>query len=166
MKLFRIALLLVVVMVLLAASSGPDSRTPTDPKSVTSEQNANAKPVTIEDLFETRSVNGGSWSPDGKSVIFEQDHGGNEMYDLYSVPAGGGDPQNLTNTDQISEENALFSHNGKLRSDGLMVHDLVLVQVKKPEESRYPWDYYQVLAHIPGEQAFGPPDPACALAKN
>jgi branched-chain amino acid transport system substrate-binding protein len=41
-----------------------------------------------------------------------------------------------------------FSRNGKLRADGLMVHDLVLVQVKKPEESRYPWDYYQILTHI------------------
>jgi branched-chain amino acid transport system substrate-binding protein len=59
-----------------------------------------------------------------------------------------------------------FSRNGKLRTDGLMVHDLILVQVKRPGESRYPWDYYQVLTHIPGEQAFGPPDPACALAKN
>jgi branched-chain amino acid transport system substrate-binding protein len=59
-----------------------------------------------------------------------------------------------------------FSRNGKLRSDGLMVHDLVLVQVKKPEESHYPWDYYQVLTHIPGDQAFGPPDPACPIAKN
>ena len=59
-----------------------------------------------------------------------------------------------------------FSRNGRLRSDGLMVHDLVLVQVKKPEESHYPWDYYQVLTHIPGDQAFGPPDPACPIAKN
>ena len=59
-----------------------------------------------------------------------------------------------------------FSRNGKLRSDGLMVHDLVLVQVKKPEESHYPWDYYHVLTHIPGDQAFGPPDPACPIAKN
>lgn len=59
-----------------------------------------------------------------------------------------------------------FSRNGRLRSDGLMVHDLVLVQVKKPEESHYPWDYYHVLAHIPGDQAFGPPDPACPIAKN
>ena len=58
-----------------------------------------------------------------------------------------------------------FSRNGKLREDGLMVHDLVLVQVKKPEESKYPWDYYQILAHIPGEQAFGPPNPACPLVK-
>ena len=59
-----------------------------------------------------------------------------------------------------------FSRNGRLRSDGLMVHDLVLVQVKKPEESHYPWDYYHVLTHIPGDQAFGPPDPACPIAKN
>jgi branched-chain amino acid transport system substrate-binding protein len=59
-----------------------------------------------------------------------------------------------------------FSRNGKLRPDGLMVHDLVLVQVKKPEESRYPWDYYEVLTHISGEQAFGPPDPSCPLVKN
>lgn len=59
-----------------------------------------------------------------------------------------------------------FSRNGRLRSDGLMVHDLVLVQVKKPEESHYPWDYYHVLTHIPGDQAFGPPDPACRIAKN
>ena len=59
-----------------------------------------------------------------------------------------------------------FARNGKLREDGLMVHDLVLVQVKKPEESKYPWDYYQILAHIPGDDAFGPPDPACVIAKN
>jgi len=59
-----------------------------------------------------------------------------------------------------------FSRNGRLREDNLMVHDLILVQVKSPEESKYPWDYYKILAHIPGEQAFGPPDPACKLIKN
>src|SRR5215468_1259461 len=58
-----------------------------------------------------------------------------------------------------------FAHNGRLREDGLMVHDLMLVQVKKPEDSKYPWDYYQILARIPGEQAFGPPNPACPLVK-
>jgi branched-chain amino acid transport system substrate-binding protein len=58
-----------------------------------------------------------------------------------------------------------FSRNGRLREDNLMVHDLWLVQVKKPEESKYPWDYYQILAKIPGEEAFGPIDPACAMAK-
>jgi branched-chain amino acid transport system substrate-binding protein len=58
-----------------------------------------------------------------------------------------------------------FSRNGKLREDNLMVHDLVLVQVKTPEESKYPWDYYKILAHISGEDAFGPPDAACPLVK-
>jgi branched-chain amino acid transport system substrate-binding protein len=58
-----------------------------------------------------------------------------------------------------------FARNGKLRDDGLMVHDLVLVQVKKPDDSKYPWDYYQILAHISGDEAFGPPDGSCVTAK-
>ena len=58
-----------------------------------------------------------------------------------------------------------FARNGKLREDGLMVHDLILVQVKTPEESKYPWDYYKILATIPGDKAFPPPDPACPLVK-
>jgi len=58
-----------------------------------------------------------------------------------------------------------FSRNGRLREDNLMVHDLMLVQVKSPEESKYPWDYYKVLTTISGEDAFGPPDPACPLVK-
>jgi len=58
-----------------------------------------------------------------------------------------------------------FSRNGRLREDGLMVHDLMLAQVKKPEDSKYPWDYYQILTRIPGEAAFGPPNPACPLVK-
>jgi branched-chain amino acid transport system substrate-binding protein len=58
-----------------------------------------------------------------------------------------------------------FSRNGRLREDNLMVHDLMLVQVKTPEESKYPWDYYKILARIPGEEAFGPPDPACSMVK-
>jgi len=58
-----------------------------------------------------------------------------------------------------------FARNGKLREDNLMVHDLMLVQVKSPEESKYPWDYYKILTKISGEDAFGPPDPACGLVK-
>jgi branched-chain amino acid transport system substrate-binding protein len=56
-----------------------------------------------------------------------------------------------------------FSRNGKLREDGLMVHDLLLVEVKKPEESKAPWDYYKILTTIKGDDAFGPPDPACSI---
>ena len=49
-----------------------------------------------------------------------------------------------------------FSRHGKLREDELMVHDLMLVQVKKPEESKYPWDYYKILSHISGERGVRP----------
>ncbi len=58
-----------------------------------------------------------------------------------------------------------FARHGRLREDGLMVHDLYLVQVKTPQESKAPWDYYKILATIPGDKAFPPPDPACPLVK-
>jgi branched-chain amino acid transport system substrate-binding protein len=79
--------------------------------------------------------------------------------------AGTDDPLKVTAKLRETPINDFFSRNGKLREDGLMVHDLILVQVKRPEESKYPWDYYQILAHIPGDQAFGPPNPACSLVK-
>lgn len=47
-----------------------------------------------------------------------------------------------------------------------MVHDMCLMQVKTPAESRYPWDYYKTLATIPGEQAFQPlSESTCPLVK-
>jgi branched-chain amino acid transport system substrate-binding protein len=49
-----------------------------------------------------------------------------------------------------------FADRGLLRADGRMVHDMYLVEVKKPEESHYPWDYYKILKIIPGEEAFRP----------
>ncbi|MGZ3237008.1 MAG: ABC transporter substrate-binding protein [Burkholderiaceae bacterium] len=52
--------------------------------------------------------------------------------------------------------NDFFAKNGKIREDGRMVHDMYLVQVKKPSESKAPWDYYNVKAVIPGDQAFQP----------
>jgi branched-chain amino acid transport system substrate-binding protein len=49
-----------------------------------------------------------------------------------------------------------FADHGLLRADGRMVHDIYLVEVKKPEESLYPWDYYKILKIIAGEEAFRP----------
>jgi dipeptidyl aminopeptidase/acylaminoacyl peptidase len=54
------------------------------------------------------------WSPDGKWIVYQQDAGGNEMYDLYAVPANGGQPVNLTNTPHISEDFARFSRDGSM----------------------------------------------------
>ena len=57
-----------------------------------------------------------------------------------------------------------FTDNGYLREDGRMVHSMLLLEVKKPEESKYPWDYYKILAEVPGEQVFRPlSDGACPL---
>jgi branched-chain amino acid transport system substrate-binding protein len=52
--------------------------------------------------------------------------------------------------------NDFFAKNGKIREDGRMVHDMLLVQVKKPEESKGPYDYYKILTVIPGDEAFRP----------
>ena len=50
--------------------------------------------------------------------------------------------------------NDMFAKNGEIRPDGRMVHDMYLMQVKKPSESKYPWDYYKLIATIPGNQAY------------
>jgi branched-chain amino acid transport system substrate-binding protein len=49
-----------------------------------------------------------------------------------------------------------FAKGGEVRIDGRLIHDMYLVEVKAPEESRYPWDYYKILSIIPGNQAFRP----------
>jgi len=59
-----------------------------------------------------------------------------------------------------------FTDNGFLREDGRMVHSMFLFEVKKPDESKAPWDYYKVLAEVPGDQAFRPlKDGGCPLIK-
>jgi branched-chain amino acid transport system substrate-binding protein len=59
-----------------------------------------------------------------------------------------------------------FTDNGVLRQDGRMVHSMFLFEVKKPEESKGPWDYYKVLSEVPGDQAFRPlKDGSCPLVK-
>ena len=88
------------------------------------------------------------------------------MYYLNAVKeTGTDDPLKVAAKMREKPVEDFFARNGRLREDNLMVHDLVLVQVKKPEELKYPWDYYTILARIPGEEAFGPPDPACPMLK-
>ena len=52
--------------------------------------------------------------------------------------------------------NDMFAKGGKLREDGRMVHDMYLFQVKKPSESKGPWDYYNLKGTVKGEEAFQP----------
>jgi len=57
-----------------------------------------------------------------------------------------------------------FAHGGYIRADGLMVHEMYVMQVKTPQESKYPWDYYKVVKKMSGEEAFGPITGLCPLA--
>ncbi len=50
--------------------------------------------------------------------------------------------------------NDFFAKNGYIRPDGRMVHDYYLMQVKKPSESKYAWDYYNLIQTVAGEDAF------------
>jgi branched-chain amino acid transport system substrate-binding protein len=53
---------------------------------------------------------------------------------------------------------------GAIRADGRKIHDMYLFEVKKPDESKYPWDYYKVRATIPAAEAFRPlKDGGCPL---
>jgi dipeptidyl aminopeptidase/acylaminoacyl peptidase len=54
-----------------------------------------------------------TYSPDGKWVVYQQDKGGNELYDLYAIPSAGGAALNLTNTPETRETSPLFSPDGK-----------------------------------------------------
>ena len=59
-----------------------------------------------------------------------------------------------------------FYNKGQIRADGRMIHDMYLFEVKSAKESITPWDYYKMIAKVPGEQAFTTvADSKCALLK-
>jgi len=59
-----------------------------------------------------------------------------------------------------------FFAKGRVREDGRMIHDMYLVEVKKPSESKAKWDYYKVLRPIPAEEAAQPlGESKCSLVK-
>lgn len=62
---------------------------------------------------------GARFSHDDGAVVYSQDRGGNEYYDIYEVPVNGGEPRNLTNTPDISETVSEFSPDGKLLAIGV-----------------------------------------------
>jgi branched-chain amino acid transport system substrate-binding protein len=75
-----------------------------------------------------------------------------------------------TDSDKVMAElkktriNDMFAKGGYIRADGVMIHDIYVMQVKSPKESKYPWDYYKVLKVMKGEEAFGPITGLCPLA--
>ncbi len=61
--------------------------------------------------------------------------------------------------------NDMFAKGGYIRADGAMIHEMYVMQVKTPQESKYPWDYYKVIRKMSGEEAFGPVTGLCPLAR-
>ena len=62
--------------------------------------------------------------------------------------------------------NDFFAKGATIRPDGRLIHDMYLLQVKKPGESSTPWDYYHVRATIPAAEAFQPLSASkCSLVK-
>jgi len=62
--------------------------------------------------------------------------------------------------------NDFFAKNGRIGPDGLHRHDMFLARVKAPNQSRYPWDYYEIVKTIPAAEAFPSVEAqACPLAK-
>ena len=59
-----------------------------------------------------------------------------------------------------------FTHGAKIRADGRLLRDLYVTEVKKPEESKGPWDYWKIVATIPGAKAWRPVEESeCPLLK-
>lgn len=77
------------------------------------------------------------------------------MFYLNAVKAAGTDDgEKVMAQMRKTKVNDFFAKNGEIRPDGSMVHEMYLMQVKTPAESKYPWDYYKVIQTIPGDQAF------------
>lgn len=79
---------------------------------------------------------------------------------------GTDDPVKVMAKMKATRINDMFTSNGVIRPDGRMVHDMYLMQVKSPAESKYPWDYYKLIRTIPGDQAYNTKaESKCALWK-
>jgi branched-chain amino acid transport system substrate-binding protein len=80
--------------------------------------------------------------------------------------AGTTDPDKIMDEVRKTKINDMFVQGGVIRPDGLLEHDMYIVQVKTPAESKGAWDYYKILKTMKGEEAFGKlADSTCPLVK-
>jgi branched-chain amino acid transport system substrate-binding protein len=86
-----------------------------------------------------------------------------------SLDAMGGNPHDgakvVAKMKELPTDDKLFGK-GSIRADGRKIHPAYLFEVKKPSESKGPWDYYKLIGTTPGDQAFRPlSESACPLVK-
>jgi branched-chain amino acid transport system substrate-binding protein len=100
------------------------------------------------------------------TMLHAADYSATTQY-LNAVKATGSDDGDKVMAKLKSTKiNDMFAKNGVIRPDGRMVHDMYLMQVKAPNESKAPWDYYHVRQTIPGDQAYATKaESKCALWK-
>jgi branched-chain amino acid transport system substrate-binding protein len=89
------------------------------------------------------------------------------MHYLKAVQAAGTlDTQTVLDRMRATPVNDMFTHDGHIRPDGLMVHDMYLFRVKKPSESKSEWDLYTLVRTVKGDDAFLPlSESRCPLVK-
>jgi branched-chain amino acid transport system substrate-binding protein len=91
------------------------------------------------------------------------------LHYLKALEAMGGNPHDgakvVAKMKEMPTDDPLFGK-GTIRIDGRKIHPAYLFEVKKPSESKYPWDYYKLLATIPADEAFRPlAQSECPLVK-
>ena len=151
---------------------------PEDNETVETPATALLEAVCINDLESCRTliasgvdINEVSGIPERTALIRAAQYGQREIVELLikagaDVSAQADEGLAVTNQLKKMKINDVFSQNGYVREDGRMVHDMFLVQVKSPKESKGPWDYYKVLDTVAGETAFQPlAKSSCYLVK-
>jgi branched-chain amino acid transport system substrate-binding protein len=88
------------------------------------------------------------------SMIQAGDYSAVSFYLKAVKETGSDDGDTVMKWMKSNKVNDMFAKNGYVREDGRMVHDMFLMEVKKPSESKYPWDYYKQIAVLPGEEVF------------
>jgi dipeptidyl aminopeptidase/acylaminoacyl peptidase len=106
-----IPLLFILVYAMTAfASDSPDTREITDPKSIVSRLDKGVVSLSVDDLFCTRSIDAGAWSPDGNEIVFITNLTGRN--NLWKVSSNGGWPVQLSQSDD-RQSGAAWSPDGK-----------------------------------------------------
>jgi branched-chain amino acid transport system substrate-binding protein len=88
------------------------------------------------------------------SMIQAGDYSAALQYLTAVKAAGTDDPDAVMAQLKKQKINDIFAKNGYIRADGRMIHDMYLMQVKTPAESKEPWDYFKLAQTIPGEEAY------------
>jgi len=106
--------------------------------------------------------NGGDYPSDVQAGVYAS-----VLHYLKATAAAGTQvgPQVVSKMKEMRTDDPLFGV-GTIRADGRHIHDMFVMEVKRPEESKAPWDYLKLVQRIPAEKAFRPASPEeCYLVK-